>query len=201
MATLPEMLRNLILEGRFLFMAKIQQDHPGALAFYRMSDYIHSQTILDNILFGKTTTDHPNAQDSINQSIIHLLIEEDLLERIVEIGMDFKVGTKGDRLSGGQRQKLAIARVFLKKPPILIMDEATSALDNASQKRIQTLLETRWKGKSTLIAVVHRLDTIKGYDKVAVMKAGKILEMGSYQELLAKKGVLYELVHGAKAAA
>ena len=123
MATLPEMLRNLILEGRFLFMAKIQQDHPGALAFYRMSDYIHSQTILDNILFGKTTTDHPNAQDSINQSIIHLLIEEDLLERIVEIGMDFKVGTKGDRLSGGQRQKLAIARVFLKKPPILIMDD------------------------------------------------------------------------------
>ncbi len=201
MATLPEMLRNLILEGRFLFMAKIQQDHPGALAFYRMSDYIHSQTILDNILFGKTTSDHPNAQDRINQSIIHLLIEEDLLEGIVEIGMDFKVGTKGDRLSGGQRQKLAIARVFLKKPPILIMDEATSALDNASQKRIQTLLETKWKGKSTLISVVHRLDTIKGYDKVAVMKAGKILEMGSYQELLAKKGVLYELVHGAKAAA
>jgi len=201
MATLPEILRNLILEGRFLFMDKIQKDRPGALTFYRVSEYIYSQTILDNILFGKTTSDHPNAQDRINQSIIHLLIEEDLLERIVEIGMDFRVGTKGDRLSGGQRQKLAIARVFLKDPPILIMDEATSALDNASQKRIQTLLETKWKGKSTLISVVHRLDTIKGYDKVAVMKAGKILEMGPYQELLDKKGVLYELVHGAKAAA
>ena len=198
---LPEMLRNLILEGRFLFMDKIQKDHPGALTFYRMTDYIHTQTILDNILFGKTTSEHPSAQERINQSIIHLLIEEDLLERIVEIGMDFRVGTKGDRLSGGQRQKLAIARVFLKGPPILIMDEATSALDNASQKRIQTLLETKWKGRSTLIAVVHRLDTIKGFDKIAVMKAGKILEMGPYQELLAKKGVLYELVHGAKAAA
>ena len=198
---LPEMLRNLILEGRFLFMDKIQKDHPGALTFYRMTDYIHTQTILDNILFGKTTSEHPSAQERINQSIIHLLIEEDLLERIVEIGMDFRVGTKGDRLSGGQRQKLAIARVFLKGPPILIMDEATSALDNASQKRIQTLLETKWKGRSTLIAVVHRLDTIKGFDKIAVMKAGKILEMGSYQELLAKKGVLYELVHGAKTAA
>jgi ABC-type multidrug transport system fused ATPase/permease subunit len=200
MATLPEVLRNLILEGRFLFMDKIQKDRPGALTFYRMTEYIYSQTILDNILFGKTTTDHPNAQDLINQSIIHLLIEEDLLERIVEIGMDFRVGTKGDRLSGGQRQKLAIARAFLKNPPILIMDEATSALDNASQKRIQTLLETKWKGRSTLISVVHRLDTIKGYDKVAVMKAGKILEMGPYQELLDKKGVLYELVHGAKTA-
>jgi ABC-type multidrug transport system fused ATPase/permease subunit len=90
--------------------------------------------------------------------------------------------------------------VFLKNPRILIMDEATSALDNASQKRIQTLLEHRWKGKATLISVAHRLDTIKTFDKVAVMKAGKILEIGSYDELLARKGVLYELVHGPRSA-
>jgi ABC-type oligopeptide transport system ATPase subunit len=198
---LPQMLEKMILDGRFLFVEKIQKDHPEAFTFYRMSEYIHSQTILDNILFGKPTTDQVKAQERINQSIIQLLIEEDLLERIVEIGMDFNVGTKGDRLSGGQRQKLAIARVFLKAPNILIMDEATSALDNASQKRIQNLLETKWKGKSTLISVVHRLDTIKNYDKVAVMKAGKIVEMGSYEELMARKGMLYELVHGAKAGA
>lgn len=199
LVALSDALTNLILDGRFLFMEKIRNDDPEAFTFYRMADYIYSQTILDNILFGKPRTDHPNAMDRIHQNIIQLLIEEDLLERIVEIGMEFKVGTKGDRLSGGQRQKLAIARVFLKNPPILIMDEATSALDNTSQKRIQNLLETKWKGKSTLISVVHRLDTIKGYDKIAVMKAGKILEMGSYEELLARKGTLYELVHGAKA--
>ncbi|MCK8601675.1 ABC transporter ATP-binding protein/permease [Desulfoferrobacter suflitae] len=198
---LPQMLEHLILDGRFLFMKKIQADHPDAISFYRISEYIHSQTILDNILYGKPRTDHPKSQERINQSIIQLLIEEDLLERIVEIGMNFRVGTKGDRLSGGQRQKLAIARIFLKAPPILIMDEATSALDNASQKRIQNLLETKWKGKSTLISVIHRLDTIKGYDKIGVMKAGKIIEMGTYDELLAKKGVLYEFVHGAKAGA
>ena len=74
------------------------------------------------------------------------------------------------------------------------MDEATSALDNKSQARIQNLLETRWKEKSTLISVVHRLDTIKNYDKVAVMKAGKIVELGTYNELIAKKGMLYDLV-------
>lgn len=199
MAALPDILRSLILEARYLFMEKILRDRPEALTPYRRTDYIHNQTILDNILFGKPTSDHPNVQERINQSIIHLLIEEDLLERIIEIGMEFRVGTKGDRLSGGQRQKLAIARVFLKNPPILIMDEATSALDNASQKRIQTLLETKWKGKSTLISVVHRLDTIKGYDKVAVMKAGKIMEIGGYEELLAQRGMLYELVHGSKA--
>ncbi len=198
MAAMPAILENLLLEGRQQFMENIQRDRPDAFTSYRMSDYIHSQTILDNILFGKPRTDHPRAQERINQSIIHLLIEEDLLERVIEIGMDFRVGTKGDRLSGGQRQKLAIARVFLKNPPILIMDEATSALDNASQKRIQTLLETKWKGRSTLVAVIHRLDTIQGYDKIAVMKAGKIMEMGNYQELMARKGLLHDLIHGAK---
>ena len=76
------------------------------------------------------------------------------------------------------------------------MDEATSALDNKSQTRIQTLLDTRWRGKATLIAVVHRLDIIKNFDKIGVMKSGKIEEMGSYEELMAKEGLLYELVTG-----
>ncbi len=78
------------------------------------------------------------------------------------------------------------------------MDEATSALDNKSQTRIQNLLETRLKGKTTLISVIHRLDIIKNYDKVAVMKTGKIIEFGPYKELMSKKGVLYELVSGKK---
>jgi ABC-type oligopeptide transport system ATPase subunit len=194
MVALPAILENLILEGRAMFRQKISDDSPGAITFYDISDYIHSQTILNNIFFGKTKTANPQAQEKINQSIIQLLIEEDLLETIIEIGMYYEVGTKGDKLSGGQQQKLAIARIFLKHPRILIMDEATSALDNKSQARIQNLLETRWKEKSTVISVVHRLDTIRNYDRVAVMKAGKILEVGTYDELIARKGMLYELV-------
>ncbi len=194
MAALPEILETLILESRSLFHEKIAKDDPEAFTFYQMAEYIFSQTILNNIFFGKTKTGNPQAQELINQSIIQLLIEEDLLERIIEIGMQYQVGTKGDKLSGGQQQKLAIARIFLKAPRILIMDEATSALDNKAQTRIQNLLETRWKKKSTVVSVVHRLDTIKNYDKVAVMKAGKILEMGTYEELMARKGMLYELV-------
>ena len=181
-----------------LFRTMVLRDHPDAYSFYQRPDYIHSFTILDNILFGRVRTDQPKGQDKINQSIMQLLIEEDLLEKVVEIGMEFRVGTKGDRLSGGQRQKLAIARAFLKQPRILIMDEATSALDNASQQRIQNVLELKWKGASTLIAVAHRLDTIRNFDKIAVMKVGKIMEMGTYQELLTKKGLFYELVHGTK---
>ena len=194
MVSLDQILETLILEGRALFREKISEDDPEAITSYQMSEYIHSQTILNNIFFGKNKTAHPQAQERINQSIIQLLIEEDLLEAIIEIGMYFEVGSKGDKLSGGQRQKLAIARAFLKAPRVLIMDEATSALDNKSQARIQNLLETRWKKKSTVISVVHRLDTIKNYDKVAVMKAGKILEMGTYDELIDRKGMLYELV-------
>ena len=196
MVSLPEILENLILEGRALFRDKISAENPQAFTFYQMSQFIFSQTILNNIFFGKMKTVNPQAQEKMNQSIIQLLIEEDFLEKIVETGMEFQVGSKGDKLSGGQRQKLAIARAMLKAPNMLIMDEATSALDNKSQARIQNLLDNRWKGKSTLIAVVHRLDIIKNYDKVAVMKAGKIGEFGTYDELIAKKGMLYELEFG-----
>ena len=148
------------------------------------------------MFFGKLKTTSPQIQDAINEQIVQLLIEEDLLETILEIGLQFQVGTRGDRLSGGQRQKIAIARAFLKNPRILIMDEATSALDNRSQARIQNVLNTHWKGSTTLIAVVHRLDIIKNFNKIGVMRSGKVEEMGTYEELMAQKGLLFELVAG-----
>lgn len=110
--------------------------------------------------------------------------------------MDFHVGNMGDKLSGGQRQKLAIARVLLKQPKIILMDEATSALDNKSQTRIQRLMTTRWKDKRTVIAVVHRLDIIENFDKIAVTKNGKLIEFGTYQALIEQKGALHELIYG-----
>jgi ABC-type multidrug transport system fused ATPase/permease subunit len=191
---LPADLQRLLLGARTALRERVSRDLPGVFAFYSKSDYIFSQTILNNILFGKTKRATPQAQEAIAHSIIQVLIERDLLETIVEIGMHYNVGSKGEKLSGGQRQKLAVARVFLKSPRLLIMDEATSALDNTSQARIQNLLETRWKRRSTLVAVVHRLDTIRNFDRIAVMKAGKIIEMGTYDELIARKGALYELV-------
>ena len=197
-ASLPAHAERKLLAGRAMFMERIAERAPHAVTFYRREDYIHSQTILDNILFGKLKTESPKVLDTINKTIIRLLIQEDMLERMLELGLDFQVGTHGDRLSGGQRQKVALARSFLKEPPLLLLDEATSALDNASQARIQHLLDTRWKGKATVIAVVHRLDTIMGYDKIAVMKAGQIVETGSYKELMDRRGMLYELVHGTR---
>lgn len=194
-AIIPEFLTNLILEGRYMFRERIKQKDPHAIAFFRNNQYIHSQTIFNNILFGIVKTTNPSDQEKINQFMVALLIGEDFFEKMIEIGMNFNVGTEGNKLSGGQKQKLAIARTFLKSPPIMILDEATSALDNKSQKRIQNVLSRYWKGKSTLIAVVHRLDIVKEYDKVAFLKAGKIIEMGTYDELMAKKGSFYELVY------
>jgi ABC-type phosphate/phosphonate transport system ATPase subunit len=190
---LPKRLENRILYGRKLFKETISAADPDAILFCQMSKYMQSQSILTNIFFGKLKDESSAAQEKINTCIHQLLIQEDFLEDIIEMGMQYPVGTKGENLSGGQRQKLAIARIFLKEPPIMIMDEATSGLDNKSQRRIQELLETQWKGAITLIAVVHRLDIIKNYDRVAVMKAGKIVEMGTYDELMDKKGVLFEL--------
>lgn len=111
-------------------------------------------------------------------------------------GLHTGLGEDGGGLSAGQRQRVGLARALIKDAPVLILDEATAALDNASQSRIQRLLEQNFKGKSTVISVAHRLDILKDYDKIAVLKSGVILEIGSYQELIAKKGAFYELVYG-----
>jgi len=195
---LPPHFKEKLLQTRRRFKDAVAAEAPDAFAFYDRSEYISSRSILTNIFFGNIKTDSSRVQDQINQSINHLLIEEEILEKIMALGMQHRVGSKGENLSGGQRQKLAIARILLKEPKIMVMDEATSGLDNESQARIQNLLETHWKGKSTLIAVVHRLDIIRNYDRIAVMKAGKIIEMGAYEELMDQHGVLRELVDGKK---
>lgn len=196
MTALPEKLKDKILQARKRFPDWCDNIAPGLFNFYCETSYLPNQSILNNIFFGKIRPGFPAAQEIINQSITHLLIEEDYLEKIANIGMDFHVGNMGDKLSGGQRQKLAIARVLLKQPKIILMDEATSALDNKSQTRIQRLMTTRWKDKRTVIAVVHRLDIIENFDKIAVTKNGKLIEFGTYQALIEQKGALHELIYG-----
>ena len=189
-------LTERLLHARRAFMEHVLELDPGAFAFFDAKEHIDSQSIQDNILFGYIRQDNAGAENRVNQLIMQLLIVENVLERVLAIGLDFDVGSSGDRLSGGQRQKIALARAFLKSSPVIILDEATSALDNASQTRIQNLITRKWKGKSTVVSVIHRLDTLKNYDTVAVMKAGRIIEKGSYLELMEKKGALYELVTG-----
>ncbi|MFZ0241242.1 MAG: ABC transporter ATP-binding protein/permease [Desulfobacterales bacterium] len=195
MVTLSESLTDRIVAARQIVMKTLEEEAPGAVIFYKPEVYIPGASILENIIFGRITSDDADVKIRIHRNINRLLVEEALLEAVLEIGMTFQVGRGGDNLSGGQRQKLALARAFLKKPSILLLDEATASLDNQSQDRVQKVLESRWKGKSTLVAVVHRLDIIEGYDKIAVMQDGRIAEMGTYEDLMEKKELLYELVH------
>ncbi|MGA7875076.1 MAG: ABC transporter ATP-binding protein/permease [Desulfoferrobacter sp.] len=196
MATLPKALELKIIEARHEFFQKISDHAPGAFTFYQPSEYFYTHTIMENILFGHPKADHPRAMEKVQTRMVELLREQRLLDEVMEAGLAFQVGSMGDRLSGGQKQKIALARLFLKKPHILILDEATASLDNRSQARVQNLLRTEMKGKSTLIAVVHRLELVKDYDQIIVMKAGKIVEAGQYEELLSRKGLFYELAHG-----
>ena len=96
------------------------------------------------------------------------------------------------RLSGGQKQRISIARVFLKNPPILILDEATSALDNESEHQVQQSLEGLMKGRTTF-TIAHRLTTIRGAATILVLTDEGIVEQGSHAELMAKRGVYYNL--------
>ena len=107
-------------------------------------------------------------------------------------GYDTTVGERGVKLSGGQKQRIAIARVFLKNPPLLILDEATSALDLESEALIQDSLEVLAHERTTLI-VAHRLSTITHADKIFVVDAGEVKEMGTHEELMKKEGIYFGL--------
>ena len=185
-----------VVKSRQDFIDMVNVEFPGAFSFFEADKYIESLNIQDNILFGRVRANAQGAEDEINHRIMQALIMQGSLEPVAEIGLNFEVGSMGDRLSGGQRQKIALARTFLKNPAILILDEATAALDNKSQGRVQNILTNNWKGKSTVLAVIHRLDMLPYYDKVVVLKAGKILEQGGYQELMDRKGALHTLVNG-----
>ncbi len=157
--------------------------------------YLTTHTLLDNILFG-TVKSGEQLSDKLRKLAYSVFSREGLIDEILDIGLDFDVGSKGDRLSGGQQQKLAIARSFLRDTGILIMDEATASLDNASQARIQSMLDNNFRGRKTIISVIHRLDLTPSYDKIYVLKNGTIIEEGNYRELMARKGAFYELAQG-----
>lgn len=148
--------------------------------------YLFNMSIKDNIKFGKPDATDEEVILAAKRASAHAFILE------TENGYETQVGERGIRLSGGQKQRLSIARMLLKEPPIILLDEATSALDHVTETAVKESLDELAMGK-TLITVAHRLSTIRSYDAIIVLEAGKIAEQGSYEELMAKKGLFYKL--------
>lgn len=145
---------------------------------------LFNDTIRYNIRYGRWEASDEEVEQAASMAQIDNLI------RMAPKGYDTEVGERGLKLSGGEKQRVAIARTILKAPPILVLDEATSALDSHTEREIQDALERVSKGRTTLV-IAHRLSTIVGADEIIVLEAGEIVERGTHSVLLAKKG-LYE---------
>ena len=169
-----------------------RKDISNIIALVPQRPFLIAGTIYENITYGiNREVSIEEVEEAAKKAYILDYIEE-LPEKF-----DTLISEGGNNLSGGQRQRIAIARIFLRKPKILILDEATSALDNTSEKHIQSEIEKLQKeNNTTIIAIAHRLTTLKNCDRIIVLNKGKIEESGKYDELIEKEGIFSDMYYG-----
>ena len=180
-----------VQEGRILIdgqdISMVTQDSlRAAISVVPQDTSLFHRSVMENIRYGR-----PDASDEeVLQAAVAARCE--FIEALPE-GFATKVGDRGLRLSGGQRQRIAIARGFLKKAPILLLDEATSALDSESEEAIREALERLMRGR-TVLAIAHRLSTLRSFDRIVVLQAGRIVQDGPPDALIRREGIYRELV-------
>ena len=158
----------------------------SAIGIVTQDTYLFNGTIRENLLYAKEDATQEELEEACKKASIH-----DFIMRQPK-GYDTEVGNRGLKLSGGEKQRISIARVILKDPKILILDEATSALDSISESAIQDALDIMMQGRTSIV-IAHRLSTILKADQILVVAGGVIAEQGTHEELLAKGGVYREL--------
>lgn len=175
----------ILIDGRNIedFSLKSYREH---IAVVPQNAIIFTGTIRENITYGKEDVD-----DEFLNEVVKSANLDELIASLPD-GLDTKINEHGANLSGGQRQRVSIARAFIRNPKILILDEATSALDTVSERKIQESVDKLVQNRTTLI-VAHRLSTIRNADRIAVIGEGGLLEFGTFDELMDKKGEFYHM--------
>ena len=148
--------------------------------------YLFNGTIRENLLYAKPDATEPEMVEALKKANIWEFVEKQ------ELGLDTQVGNRGLKLSGGEKQRISIARILLKNPTIFIFDEATSALDSISEKKIQEAIDPIVQSRTSIL-IAHRLSTILAADEILVVKDGQIAERGRHKDLLEQNGVYREL--------
>lgn len=178
-------------EGRILLDGKDLRDRSvgwlhANIGYVLQTPHLFSGTVRENLLYGKE-----DATDAELDAAIKSVNAEKIIERL-EKGYDTEVGEGGNTLSTGEKQLLSFARAILVDPAIFVLDEATSSIDTITEKQIQHAIETLMKGRTSFV-IAHRLSTIRSADIILVVDGGKIVERGTHEELLHRKGVYYDL--------
>jgi ATP-binding cassette subfamily B protein len=176
---------NITVDGQDIARVT-QQSLREAISVVPQDISLFHRSIMENIRYGRPTA----TDDEVLRAAIAARC--DFVETLPD-GLETMVGDRGVKLSGGQRQRIAIARAFLKDAPILLLDEATAALDSESEEAIREALSRLMRGR-TVIAIAHRLATLRHFDRLVVLKAGKIIEDGSPDRLMQGQGPYRELI-------
>jgi subfamily B ATP-binding cassette protein MsbA len=184
----------ITLDGRDVRTLKLAELR-AQLGIVTQETILFHDTVRANIAYGRSEASPAEVEAAARAANAHEFIAH------LPEGYDTVLGEKGTRLSGGQRQRIAIARALLRNPPILILDEATSALDTESERLVQQAIEQVMEERTVLV-IAHRLSTVRRADQILVLDAGRIVERGTHDELIARGGLyhrLYDMQFGAQA--
>ena len=188
-----DLMQRRLLEARKVFRANLPQKARQQIEFFDPDRYNAAASVQDNILFGKIAYGEADAPARIPKVLGEVIDGLSLRQIIIEVGVDYNVGTGGSRLSMAQRQKAAIARAVLKRPDLLILNEATSALDGQDQTKICNGLREEFAGRG-IIWVLHRASLARNFDRALILSGGKLQEQGSVSELQGNGSLMSLLV-------